>query len=128
MKRLTARFYATAAGNRPVRDWLMNLAEADRFIVTKDMFKVEIGWPIGLPVCGPIGSNLYEVRSTIVDGKVEARVYFTVIGDVMFLLAAHDGKGRQQGHVQTARDRLADYKQRERERVAAEKKANQSKK
>lgn len=127
MKRLTARFYATATGNMPVRDWLIGLSGDDRFIVSKDIFKVEIGWPIGLPVCGPLGAGLYEVRSTIVEGRVEARVYFTVLDTVMFLLAAHDGKGRQQDHMQTARDRLADYRKREKERIAAARKASKSK-
>ncbi len=127
MKRLTARFYATAADNRPVRDWLMGLDEADRYIVSKDIFKVEVGWPLGLPVCGPLGASLFEVRSTIAQGKVEARVYFTILGPTMFLLDAQDGKGRQQDHIDTARDRLADYLKIEKERMADKRKMSKKK-
>jgi phage-related protein len=53
-KRLPARFYETVNGKIPVRKWLLDLDEADRRSVGKDIAKVEFGWPIGLMSCRPI--------------------------------------------------------------------------
>ncbi|HYC05744.1 MAG TPA: type II toxin-antitoxin system RelE/ParE family toxin [Azospirillaceae bacterium] len=110
LKRITARFYRTAAGNQPVRDWLIALAAADRKVVGADIAEVEFAWPIGKPVCSPLGQGLYEVRSTIRNGKVEARIIFGIDGDTMVLLHGHEKKPSQQSHeIAVARDRWRDY-------------------
>ena len=67
-KVLDARFYRTAAGNEPVRDWLKGLSPADRRVVGYDIGLVEDGWPVGMPVCRSLGGGLWEVRSDISDG------------------------------------------------------------
>ncbi|MGH7075306.1 MAG: type II toxin-antitoxin system RelE/ParE family toxin [Stellaceae bacterium] len=114
MKRLTARFYRTPASNRPVRDWLMGLVEADRKIVGEDMASVEFGWPVGMPLTRPVGSvGLREVRSTIHEGKVEARVIFGIDGGEMILLHGFEKKpSRQDNEIDTAEARWRDYKRR----------------
>lgn len=111
-KRITASFYRTPAGNDPVREWLLDLDVVDRRIVGADIATVEYGWPIGMPTCRPVGGQgVREVRSTIQDGKVEARVYFGIDGDTMVLL--HAGmKRRQQDDIATAETRWSDYKRR----------------
>jgi phage-related protein len=43
-----------------------------------------MGWPIGMPVCRPMGDGLYEVRSNIIDGI--ARVLFCAHHGKMVLL------------------------------------------
>ena len=97
----------------PVRDWLLDLIEADRKIVGGDIAVVEFGWPIGMPACRPLGSDLWEVRSTIRDGCVEARVIFTIDGSDMILLHGFDKKPSQQDkEIETARLRLKDFRQR----------------
>jgi phage-related protein len=113
MKRLTARFYKTAAGNLPVREWLLALPVEDRGIVGRDIAKVEFGWPIGMPTSRPVGKGLREVRSTIRRGKVEARVIFAIDSNDMILLHGHEKKpSRQQGDIDTAAARWSDYKRR----------------
>jgi phage-related protein len=113
MKRLTARFYRTAAQNQPVRDWLMELAAADRRIIGEDMATVEFGWPVGMPLTRPVGLGLREVRSTIKAGKVEARVIFGIDGHVMILLHGFEKKpSRQDNEIETAKARWLDYKRR----------------
>jgi phage-related protein len=36
---------------------------------------VQYGWPVGLPVCRPLGKGLWEVRSSL-PSRREARVLF----------------------------------------------------
>jgi phage-related protein len=112
MKRLPAHFYRTAGGTQPVKDWLLSLAADDRRIVGADIATVEFGWPIGMPVCRPLKSNLYEVRSTIRDGRVEARVYFAILSGHAVLLHGTTGKDTQQQDIDLARTRLADFRKR----------------
>jgi phage-related protein len=38
---------------------------------------VEFGWPIGMPVCRPLGDGLYEVRSSLARNRI-ARVLFYI--------------------------------------------------
>ena len=83
-KRLAARFYATASGRKPVREWLLSLQEPERRTIGKDVLKVELGWPIGMPYCRPLGDGLWEVRSDLANGI--ARILFTIVGDEMVLL------------------------------------------
>ena len=42
-KKITARFYLTAMGAKPVREWLLSLSEEDRRVIGKDIQKVEFG-------------------------------------------------------------------------------------
>lgn len=86
-RKFAAHFFQTASGNIPVLDWIKKLSPADMQIVGKDISKVEIGGPqIGKPTVDGFGDGLYEVRSTIMDGKAEARILFTVSGSSLLLL------------------------------------------
>jgi phage-related protein len=84
-KKLPARFYLTAQGRNPVREWILDLPEADRHTVGKDIQKVEFGWPLGRPHCAPLGLGLWEVRSTLDSNRI-ARVIFCIGNDQMILL------------------------------------------
>ena len=76
----------TPAGNEPVRDWLKDeLNENERKIIGADIKTVEYGWPIGMPVCRPMGDGLHEVRSTLPGNRI-ARVLFCVKDGQMILL------------------------------------------
>src|SRR5579862_5075192 len=114
MKRLTARIYRTQADNQPARQWLLGLEPEDRKTVGADMATVEFGWPIGMPVCRPVGRlGLREIRSTIRDGKVEARVIFGIDGQEMIVLHGFEKKpSRQDNEIAAAEDRWRDYKRR----------------
>ena len=93
-KKLPARFYASARGTEPVKDWLKELVLDDRKIVGKDIAKVEFGWPIGMPYCRAMGGGLWEVRSNISDGRI-ARVLFCMRGGTMVLLHGFIKKSQQ---------------------------------
>jgi phage-related protein len=84
-KKISVLFFKNDNGKEPVRDWLLCLPEANRKIVGEDVKTVEFGWPVGMPVCRSIGGNLYEIRSTLIDGN-EARILFTIFKNDMVLL------------------------------------------
>jgi phage-related protein len=84
-KKLPARFYVTAQGRNPVREWILDLPEADRYTVGKYIQKVEFGWPLGRPHCAPLGFGLWEVRSTLDSNRI-ARVIFCIGNGQMILL------------------------------------------
>jgi phage-related protein len=77
MKRIAAIFYRTDAGNEPLREWLKSLDAEERRRIGEDIKTVEFGWPIGMPVCRPMGDGLHEVRTDL-PGKKISRVFFYV--------------------------------------------------
>jgi phage-related protein len=93
-KKLPARFYVTASGRKPVRDWILELDRADRQIIGKDIQKVEFGWPLGMPYCKPFGGGLWEVRSDLSGGRT-ARVVFGIVAGEMVLLHAFVKKSQK---------------------------------
>jgi phage-related protein len=84
-KKLLARFYRNTQGNELVREWLKSLTPTERQVIGKDMQKVEFGWPLGLPVCRPLGDGLWEVRSDLPSRRT-ARVIFCIVAGQMILL------------------------------------------
>jgi phage-related protein len=76
--------YALPSGREPVRDWLKALEREDRKIVGEDIKDVEFSWPIGMPLCRPLGNGLWEIRSSLTHGRI-ARVLFCVQDGQMIL-------------------------------------------
>jgi phage-related protein len=76
-KRVPAIFYRTEAGGEPVREWLKGLSPEDRKRIGEDIKTVEFGWPLGMPVCRPLGGGVYEVRSSLAQNRI-ARVLFYI--------------------------------------------------
>ena len=85
MKRIKAMFYRNEQGKEPVRDWLRELGKPDSTLIGTDIMTVEFGWPIGMPVCKPLGKGLYEVRTELPQGRI-ARTLFFISEDRMILL------------------------------------------
>lgn len=93
-KKIVGRFYMSASGRRPVREWLLGLSKDDRRTVGKDIQKVEFGWPIGMPYCRPLSHGLWEVRSDLAGGRI-ARVIFCIVGGEMVLLHGFEKKSQK---------------------------------
>ena len=70
-------FYRTASGDEPVRDWLKELEPEDRWTVGLDLMRAQWRWPIGMPLCCPMGDGLWEVRTELPSRRI-ARVLFCV--------------------------------------------------
>jgi phage-related protein len=84
-KRVPARFYATAQGREPVREWLKGLEVEARRRIGFDLKQLEYGWPVGMPLCRSLGRGLWELRSSLPDGRI-ARVIFCVRDNELMLL------------------------------------------
>ena len=84
---LKVAFYRSASGSQPVRDWLRSLSSEDRRVIGYDLRLVEIGWPVGMPLCRPLGEGLWEVRSNLSGNRI-SRVIFCAANGRMVLLHA----------------------------------------
>lgn len=107
---LAVVFYRSAAGNEPVRDWLLGLERDDRRGVGYDIKTAQYGWPLGMPLIRKLEPGLWEVRSHLAEGI--ARVLFTVDGTTMVLLHGFVKKSQKTSaaDLKTARKRLADLR------------------
>ena len=70
-------FFRTAVGSEPVREWLRGLPEGERQAVGKDLLRAQWRWPVGMPLCRPMGAGLWEIR-THLPTKRTARVLLYV--------------------------------------------------
>ena len=86
-KQIEVRFFSQKSGAEPVHDWLLALGKEDRKRIGIDLKTAEFGWPIGMPVCKPIGQGIFEIRSDLTQGRI-ARVLFCIIDSHMVLLHA----------------------------------------
>ena len=85
MKRRKVEFYQNDLGHKPVSDWLLELIKDDRRIIGEDIKTLEFGWPKGMPLCRPLGSGLFEVRSSLNSNKI-ARIIFCTTEENLILL------------------------------------------
>jgi phage-related protein len=75
-------FYRTANGAEPVRDWLRDLPFEDRREIGQDLATVQYGWPVGMPVCRPMGHGLWEVRSCLPTNRTARVLFFVADGRI----------------------------------------------
>jgi phage-related protein len=76
-RKMPVVFYRTPAGTEVVRNWLRGLEERDRNAVGQDLMRVQFRWPVGMPLCRPVGDGLWEVRSDLPSNRI-ARMLFSV--------------------------------------------------
>ena len=103
-------FYKTAAGNEPVREWLLSLSGQEKKTIGEDIKTVQFGWPIGMPVSRKVAKDLWEIRSSL-QNKI-ARVVFTVKGSEIILLHGFVKKTEKLPgkDLEIAKRRLADLR------------------
>lgn len=78
-------FYRTERGREPVRDWLKALDRGDRLEIGADLQRLQYRWPVGMPLCRPIGGGLWEVRTNLHGGRT-ARVFVCFHGGAAYAL------------------------------------------
>jgi phage-related protein len=94
LKPLPLRFWRSANGHEPVREWLAALEVSDKKLIGRDIAKVQYRWPVGLPLCRSMGDGLWEIRSSL-PGRREVRVIFGFSGGVLVALHVFFKKSRR---------------------------------
>jgi len=61
---LEVRFFKTAGGNEVVLDFLRSLPADDKKTLGEDLKTLQYGFPIGMPLCRPVG-KLWELRCSL---------------------------------------------------------------
>lgn len=82
--KLEAFFYRSAAGNEPVREWLLSLPKVERKAVGEDIAYVQYKWPIGKPRVDHLRGAIWEIRSKLANRI--ARTLFAVDQNSLILL------------------------------------------
>jgi len=58
-------FFRATWGSEPVREWLKELDQAERQAIGKDLLRAQWRWPVGMPLCRPMGGGLWEIRTDL---------------------------------------------------------------
>jgi phage-related protein len=58
-------FFRNDAGGEPVRAWLKGLNGTERRAIGTDLLRAQWRWPVGMPLCRPMGKGLWEVRTDL---------------------------------------------------------------
>ena len=95
-KKLPAKFFESDVGKMPVREWILDLRSEDRQAIGDDIRVVELGWPVGMPLCRSIEGRkgLWEIRTKLPNSRI-ARVLFCVHQAEMMLLHGFIKKTRK---------------------------------
>ena len=51
-------------------DWLGELDAIDRSIIGQGLMLVQFRWPVGMPLCRPLGGGLWKVRSDLTSNRI----------------------------------------------------------
>jgi phage-related protein len=78
-------FYSTPAGRPVVLDWLKGLPEGERSAVGQDLMRVQFRWPVGMPLCRPLGDGLWELRSNCPGNRIARLLLCLVDGKIVVL-------------------------------------------
>ncbi len=107
---LQVRFFQTTSGREPVREWLKQLGRPDSQSIGEDIATVQNGWPVGMPVCRPLGDGLYEVRSSLPGGRI-ARVLFFFASGKLVLTHGFIKKSQKtpESNMRLARERMQEF-------------------
>jgi phage-related protein len=104
---IPVRFYRSSRGNEPVLEWLRALDRDDRRTIGLDLMRVQLGWPIGMPLVRNLRDGLWEVRSALPSQRV-ARLILCVHDGCLVVLHAFIKKTQKTpaGDLEIARRRM----------------------
>jgi phage-related protein len=84
-RKINLLFFRNNAGSEPVREWLKGLDEAERRAIGTDLLRAQWRWPVGMPLCRPMGKGLWEVRISLPSNRT-ARVLICFYRDCLVAL------------------------------------------
>jgi phage-related protein len=102
-------FYRSSSAREPVREWLKKLDSVDRLAVGQDLMRAQWRWPVGMPLCRPMGQGLWEVRTELPSNRI-ARIIVCLDDGVLVALHAFIKKTQK-----TPEDELALARKRQKE-------------
>ena len=107
LNKIPVVFYCSSLGSEPVRDWLRGLPVEDRRKIGVDLATVQVGWPVGMPLCRSLGGGLWEVRSSLPSRRI-ARLLFCVHEGKIFILHGFIKKTQKtpQDEIELAQKRM----------------------
>ena len=111
-KKIPLVFFRTLAGNEPVREWLKELLEEERQVIGRDIMRAQWRWPVGMPLCRPMGGGLWEIRTDLPTNRT-ARVLLCLYREHLVALHGFIKKTRAtpDEHLALARKRKKDLEQ-----------------
>ena len=109
-EQLQAVFFETESGNQPVRDFILERTRENRKEIGSDIFAVQKGFPLGLPLVEKLDADLWEIRRHITDGI--CRIFFTIHQETMVLLHGIVKKSQKipTNEIKTAKKRLTEFR------------------
>lgn len=105
-------FYRTSVGGEPVREWLRSLPTDDRRTIGFDLATLQVGWPVGMPLCRSLSGGLWEMRTNLPSRRI-ARILFFLHDGCLVILNGFVKQSRK-----TPKDELEIARKRMREIVA----------
>ena len=69
-------FYETEGGNEVVQDFLRKLPRDDRKTIGEDLATLQYGYPMGMPLCRALRSQIWELRSSLPSKREVRLLYF----------------------------------------------------
>ena len=90
---------------------MRGLSTEERAVIGADLRTLQIGFPLGMPLCRPLGNTLYEVRSSL-PSKREARLIFFQDAEQLVVVCGFIKKTRStpESELKNARKRQGEYK------------------
>jgi phage-related protein len=109
-RKIPVVFYRTPAGAEVVLDWLRALAPEDRQVIGQDLMRVQFRWPVGMPLCRPLGSGLWELRCDLSSNQI-ARLFFCFARGRLVALHGFIKKSQKTpaGELKIARKRKSEF-------------------
>lgn len=82
---IPVKFYRTSTGRETVLLWLRSLDKEDRRAIGLDLMRVQVGWPLGMPLVRSLHEGLWEVRSVLPSQKI-ARLILCFHAETLIVL------------------------------------------
>ena len=79
-------------------------------MIGQDLMRVQFRWPIGMPLCRPLGGGVWEVRSNLASNRI-ARLLFGFVDGRLIALHGFVKKTQKTpaADLETARKRLGEF-------------------
>ncbi len=77
-----------------MREWLKELPASERQAIGEDLMRAQWRWPVGVPLCRPMGDGLWEVRTDLPTRRT-ARILLCVYREHLVVLHGFIKKTRK---------------------------------